>query len=135
MTTKVSVEKVDILKAIGAEVVLCPYDAAPEDPRSYYSMAASIAASTPNSFNVNQYDNLVNRMAHYESTGPEIWAQTGGAITHLVVTAGTCGTVSGTGKYLKEMNPNIKIWAIDAYGSVLKKYHETGEIDPAESYS
>ena len=135
MTTKVSQEKVDILRAIGAEVVMCPYDVEPEDPRSYYSMAASIAASTPNSFNVNQYDNLANRLAHYESTGPEIWRQTEGKITHFVATAGTCGTISGTAMYLKEQNPNIKIWAIDTFGSVLKTYHETGKVDVNERYS
>ncbi len=135
MTTKVSQEKVDILRAIGAEVVMCPYDVEPEDPRSYYSMAASIAASTPNSFNVNQYDNLANRLAHYESTGPEIWRQTEGKITHLVATAGTCGTISGTAMYLKEQNPNIKVWAIDTFGSVLKTYHETGKVDVNERYS
>ncbi len=135
MTSKVSVEKIDILRAIGAEVIVCPYDVAPEDPRSYYSMAATIAAERPNAFNMNQYDNLANRLAHYESTGPEIWRQTEGKITHLVVTAGTCGTVSGTAQYLKEMNPNVKVWAIDAYGSVLKKYHETQVVDPNENYS
>ncbi len=135
MTSKVAQEKVDILRAIGVEVIICPYDVSPEDPRSYYSVAARVAAETPNSFNCNQYDNHSNRTAHYESTGPEIWEQTDGKITHFICTAGTCGTITGTAMYLKEKNPNIKIWAIDAYGSVLTKYHETGEIDVNERYS
>ncbi len=135
LTSKVAKEKIDNLKAVGAEVIICPYDVTPEDPKSYYSVAARLAAEIPNSINFNQYDNLANRMAHYESTGPELWAQTEGKITHLVCTAGTTGTISGTAKYLKEQNPNIQIWAIDAYGSVLTKYHETGEVDVNERYS
>jgi cystathionine beta-synthase len=107
----------------------------PTDPRSYYSVSKRLAEETPNSFYVNQYDNLANRLAHYETTGPEIWEQTEGKITHLVVGVGTGGTVSGTGKYLKERNPNIKIWGIDTYGSTLKAYHETGKIDEKEIYS
>lgn len=133
-TDKQSKEKVDALKAFGAEVIVCPTNVEPEDPRSYYSVAARLAREIPNSFYPNQYDNLSNRQAHYEQTGPEIWEQTEGKITHLVVGAGTGGTVTGTGMYLKEKNPNIKIWAIDTYGSALKKYHETGQIDMNEIY-
>ncbi|MDX2003623.1 MAG: cystathionine beta-synthase [Chitinophagales bacterium] len=134
-TDKQSKEKVDILKAVGAEVIVCPTNVAPEDPRSYYSVARRLATEIPNSIYVNQYDNLSNRVAHYETTGPEIWEQTEGKITHLVVGVGTGGTISGIGKYLKEKNPNIKIWGVDTYGSVLKKYHETGEFDKNEIYS
>jgi cystathionine beta-synthase len=135
LTSKVAKEKIDILKAIGAQVIVCPYDVEPEDPRSYYSVAAKIAAETSNAVNFNQYDNLSNRLAHYYSTGPEIWKQTDGKITHLVCTAGTSGSITGTAMYLKEQNPTIKIWGIDTYGSVLKKYHETGEVDVNERYS
>ncbi|WP_143306671.1 pyridoxal-phosphate dependent enzyme [Chitinophaga vietnamensis] len=133
-TDKQSKEKVDILKAVGAEVIVCPTNVEPEDPRSYYSVSKRLATEIPNSFYVNQYDNLANRDAHYEQTGPEIWEQTDGKITHLVVATGTGGTITGTGKYLKEKNPNIKVWAIDSYGSLLKKYFETGEIDMSEVY-
>jgi cystathionine beta-synthase len=131
-TDKQSKEKVDILKAVGAEVIVCPTNVLPEDPMSYYSVAKRVAAETPNSFHCNQYDNLANRLAHYESTGPEIWEQTDGKITHLVCTAGTGGTITGTAMYLKEKNPNIQIWAIDVYGSLLTKYFRTGEIDMKE---
>ncbi len=131
-TDKQSKEKADILKAVGAEVIVCPTNVDPDDPRSYYSVAARLAKETPNSYHMNQYDNLANRLAHYETTGPEIWAQTEGKITHLVVATGTGGTITGAGKYLKEKNPNIKVWAMDVYGSLLKKYHETGEIDMKE---
>lgn len=131
-TDKQSKEKADILKAVGAEVIVCPTNVLPEDPRSYYSVAARLAKEIPNSFHMNQYDNLANRQAHYESTGPEIWKQTDGKITHLVCTAGTGGTITGTAMYLKEKNPNIKIWAIDVYGSLLTKYFNTGEIDMKE---
>lgn len=131
---KQSKEKIDLLKALGAEVVVCPTNVTPEDPRSYYSVAERLSKEIPNSFWFNQYDNLSNRQAHYESTGPEIWEQTGGKITHLVVGVGTGGTISGTGKYLKEQNPDIKVWGIDTYGSVFKKYHETGEFDEKEIY-
>lgn len=133
-TDKQSKEKVDALRAFGAEVIVCPTNVEPEDPRSYYSVAARLKNEVPNSYHTNQYDNLSNRKAHYEQTGPEIWDQTDGKITHLVVGAGTGGTVTGTGKYLKEKNPNIKIWAIDTYGSALKKYHETGVIENSEIY-
>jgi cystathionine beta-synthase len=133
-TDKQSKEKVDMLKALGAEVIVCPTNVEPEDPRSYYSIARRLSTEIPNSFWCNQYDNLSNRQAHYESTGPEIWAQTEGKITHLVVGVGTGGTVSGVAKYLKEQNPNIQIWGADVYGSVFKKYHETGIFDPKEIY-
>ena len=131
-TDKQSKEKIDILKAVGAEVIVCPTNVGPEDPNSYYSVARRLAREIPNSFHSNQYDNLANRLAHYESTGPELWEQTDGKITHLVCTAGTGGTVTGTAKFLKEKNPNIQIWAIDVYGSLLTKYFRTGEIDMNE---
>jgi cystathionine beta-synthase len=131
-TDKQSKEKIDILKAVGAEVIVCPTNVEPDDPNSYYSVARRLAKEIPNSFHSNQYDNLANRLAHYESTGPELWEQTDGKITHLVCTAGTGGTVTGTAKFLKEKNPNIKIWAIDVYGSLLTKYFRTGEIDMSE---
>ena len=134
-TDKQSKEKFDILRAVGAEVIVCPTDVAPEDPRSYYSTSKRIAEETPNSWYVNQYDNPSNSIAHYEQTGPEIWEQTEGKITHFVVGVGTGGTISGVGKFLKEKNPNIKIWGIDTYGSVFKKYHETGIFDENEIYS
>ncbi len=133
-TDKQSKEKADILKALGAEVIVCPTNVEPEDPRSYYSVSKRLAAEVPNSWYVNQYDNLANRLAHYEQTGPEIWEQTEGKITHLVVATGTGGTIVGTGQYLKEKNPEIKVWAIDSYGSLLKKYFDTGEIDENEVY-
>lgn len=133
-TDKQSKEKADILKAVGAEVIICPTDVEPEDPRSYYSTSKRLSEETPNSYYVNQYDNLANRLAHYETTGPEIWEQTEGKITHLIVGVGTGGTISGTGKYLKEQNPDIKIIGVDTYGSALKKYHETGEFDEKEVY-
>ncbi len=134
LSDKQSKEKMDILRAVGAEVHVCPTNVAPEDPRSYYSVSKSLAAETPNSWYVNQYDNPSNAKAHYLTTGPEIWEQTDGKITHFVVGVGTGGTVSGVGKYLKEKNPNIKIWGIDTYGSVFKKYHETGIFDENEIY-
>ena len=133
-TDKQSKEKVNILKAVGAEVIVCPTNVGPEDPRSYYSIARRLSTEIPNSFWCNQYDNLSNRQAHYESTGPEIWEQTAGKITHLVVGVGTGGTVSGVAKYLKEKNPNVQIWGADTYGSVFKKYHETGIFDKNEIY-
>lgn len=135
MSDKQSKEKMDILRAVGAKVVVCPTDVEPTDPRSYYSVSKRLAEDTPNSWYVNQYDNLSNTLAHYEQTGPEIWKQTDGKITHFVVGVGTGGTISGVGKYLKEKNPNIKIWGIDTYGSVFKKYHETGIFDENEIYS
>lgn len=134
MADKQSKEKIDILKAVGCEVIVCPTNVEPEHQDSYYSTAKRIAEETPNSWYVNQYDNLANTQAHYESTGPEIWEQTDGKITHFVVGVGTGGTISGVGKYLKEKNPNIKVWGVDTYGSVFKKYHETGEFDENEIY-
>lgn len=131
-TDKQSKEKVDILKAMGAEVIVCPTNVEPEDPRSYYSVSKRLAKEVPNSWYVNQYDNLANRLAHYEQTGPEIWKQTEGKVTHVVVASGTGGTITGIGQFLKEKNPNIKMWAIDTYGSLLKKWFETGEIDMKE---
>lgn len=131
---KQSKEKFDMLRAVGSEVIVCPTNVTPDDPRSYYSVAERLSKEIPNSFWCNQYDNLSNRQAHYESTGPEIWDQTDGKITHLVVGVGTGGTISGTAKFLKEKNPNIKIWGVDTYGSVFKKYHETGEFDEKEIY-
>ncbi|MEQ8325276.1 MAG: pyridoxal-phosphate dependent enzyme [Vicingaceae bacterium] len=135
MPDKQSKEKMDVLRAMGAEVVVTPTNVAADDPRSYYSVAKKLNEEIPNSFYPNQYDNLSNRQAHYESTGPEIWEQTEGKITHLVVGVGTGGTISGVAKYLKEKNPEVKIWGIDTYGSVFKKYHETGEFDESEIYS
>lgn len=134
LNDKQSKEKMDILRAVGSEVVVCPTAVEPTDPRSYYSVSKRLASEIPNSWYVNQYDNLSNRQAHYEQTGPEIWEQTEGKITHFVVGVGTGGTISGVAKYLKEKNPNIKIWGIDTYGSVFKKYHETGIFDEAEIY-
>lgn len=133
-TDKQSKEKVDALRAFGAEVIVCPTNVDPEDPRSYYSVSSRLEREVPNSWKPNQYDNLSNSQAHYEQTGPEIWKQTEGKITHLVVGVGTGGTISGTGKYLKEQNPNIKVWGIDTYGSVFKKYKETGILDKDEIY-
>jgi len=131
-TDKQSKEKIDILKALGAEVIVCPTNVEPEDPRSYYSIARRLAKEIPNSFHANQYDNLANRQAHYETTGPEIWQQTDGKITHLVVATGTGGTVTGTAMFLKEKNPKIQVWAIDPFGSLLTKYFRTGEVDMNE---
>ena len=134
LADKQSKEKMDILRAMGAEVIVTPTNVEPDDPRSYYSVARRLAKEIPNSFYVNQYDNPANTKAHYLSTGPEIWEQTEGKITHFVVGVGTGGTISGVGKYLKEKNPNVKIIGIDTYGSVFKKYHETGEFDENEIY-
>lgn len=134
ISDKQSKEKMDILRAVGAEVVVCPTDVEPDDPRSYYSVSKRLAEETPNAWYVNQYDNPSNAIAHYEQTAPEIWEQTGGKITHFVVGVGTGGTISGVAKYLKERNPNIKIWGVDTYGSVFKKYHETGIFDQDEIY-
>jgi cystathionine beta-synthase len=133
-TDKQSKEKVDALKAFGAEVIVCPTNVEPEDPRSYYSVSSRLERDVPNSWKANQYDNLSNSKAHYEQTGPEIWEQTDGTITHLVCGVGTGGTISGTGRFLKEKNPKIKTWGIDTYGSVFKKYKETGIFDKHEIY-
>ena len=134
ISDKQSKEKMDILRAVGSEVVVCPTNVEPDDPRSYYSTSKRLAEETPNSWYVNQYDNPSNAKAHYQSTGPEIWKQTEGKITHFIVGVGTGGTISGVGKYLKEQNPNVKIWGVDTYGSVFKKYHETGIFDENEIY-
>ncbi len=134
-TDKQSKEKFDALRALGAEVIVCPTDVDPEDPRSYYSVSSRLEKETPNSWKPNQYDNPSNAQAHYESTGPEIWDQTDGKITHLVVGVGTGGTISGTARFLKEKNPNIQVLGIDTYGSIFKKYKETGEFDKNEIYA
>lgn len=133
-TDKQSKEKFDALRAFGAEVIVCPTNVDPEDPRSYYSVSSRLEREVPNSWKPNQYDNLSNSQAHYEQTAPEIWEQTEGKITHLVAGVGTGGTISGIAKYLKEKNPNIKIIGIDTYGSVFKKYKETGIFDKDEVY-
>jgi cystathionine beta-synthase len=133
-TDKQSREKIDALKAFGAEVIVCPTDVDPEDPRSYYSVSSRLVAETPNSWKANQYDNLSNSDAHYRTTGPEIWEQTEGRIAHLVVGVGTGGTICGAGKFLKEKNPSVRVWGIDTYGSVFKKYKETGIFDKQEIY-
>jgi cystathionine beta-synthase len=133
-TDKQSKEKVDALRAFGAEVIVCPTDVDPEDPRSYYSVSSRLERETPNSWKANQYDNPSNAQAHYESTGPEIWEQTGGKVDHLVVGVGTGGTICGVAKFLKEKKPSVKAWGIDTYGSVFKKYKETGVFDKNEIY-
>jgi len=134
-TDKQSPEKIAMLRALGAEVIVCPCEVAPDDPTSYYSVAARLHQEIPNSFWCNQYHNPANAQAHYESTGPEIWQQTNGKVTHFVVGVGTGGTISGIGQYLKEQNPAIQIWGVDPYGSILKNYHETGTVDRTENYS
>ena len=133
-TDKQSKEKIDALKAFGAEVIVCPTDVDPEDPRSYYSVSSRLQREIPGAWKANQYDNPSNTAAHYEQTAPEIWDQTSGTVTHLVVGVGTGGTISGIGRYLKERNPRIKVWGIDTYGSVFKKYKETGIFDKNEIY-
>ena len=134
ISDKQSKEKIDILKAVGCEVVVCPTDVDPDDPESYYSTSKRLAKETPNSWYVNQYDNPSNAQAHFESTGPEIWDQTDGKVTHFICGVGTGGTISGVGNFLKKKNPDIKIWGVDTYGSVFKKYHETGIFDENEIY-
>ena len=134
MSDKQSQEKIDILKAVGAEVIVCPTNVAPEDPLSYYSVAKRLNREIPNSIYPNQYDNLSNTAAHYATTGPEIWEQTEGKITHFASGVGTGGTICGIAKFLKEQNPAIKIIGLDTYGSVFKKYKETGIFDENEIY-
>jgi cystathionine beta-synthase len=134
-TDKQSKEKFDALRALGAEVIVCPTDVDPEDPRSYYSVSSRLEKETPNSWKPNQYDNPSNAQAHYESTGPEIWDQTDGKITHLVVGVGTGGTISGTARFLKEKNPDIQVLGIDTYGSIFKQYKETGAYSKEEIYT
>jgi len=131
---KQSKEKLDLLRALGSEVIVCPTNVEASDPRSYYSVAERLSQEIPNSYWFNQYDNPANRQAHYETTGPEIWEQTEGKVTHVVIGAGTGGTITGVGRFLKEKNPAIQVWAIDTFGSALKKYHETGVIDEKEIY-
>src|SRR3546814_312892 len=133
-TDKQSTEKIDALKAFGAQVIVCPTDVEPEDPRSYYSVSSRLEKEIPGSWNANQYDNPSNLQAHYEQTGPEIWKQTDGKITHFIAGVGTGGTISGVGRFLKEKNPEVRIWGIDSYGSVFKKYKETGVFDKNEIY-
>ena len=134
VSSKSSTDKIDMLKAMGAKVYVCPANVSADDPRSYYEVAKRLHSEIKGSIYINQYFNDLNADAHYSSTGPEIWNQTDGNITHLIVCSGTGGTISGTGRYLKEKNPNIKVIGVDAYGSVLKKYHETGEFDENEIY-
>jgi cystathionine beta-synthase len=134
VSSKSSLDKIDMLKSMGAKVYVCPAHVSADDPRSYYEVAKRLHKETKGSVYINQYFNSLNTEAHYQSTGPEIWQQTRGKITHLVACSGTGGTVSGTAKYLKEQNPDIKIIGVDAYGSVLKKYHETKEFDSNEIY-
>ena len=131
---KQSKEKIQMLRSWGAEVIVCPSKVRPEDPRSNYSVAEKISKDTPNCYWVNQYENPMNPFAHYESTGPEIWDATEGKITHLVAPTGTGGSLCGTARFLKEKNPNIQVWGVDAYGSVLQKFHETGVFDEQEIY-
>jgi cystathionine beta-synthase len=133
-TDKQSQEKIDALRAFGAEVIVCPTDVDPEDPKSYYSVSSRLEKETPNAWKADQYNNLSNSQAHYESTGPEIWEQTGGRVDHLLAGVGTGGTLCGTGRYLKEQKPGVKVWGIDTYGSVFKKYKETGVLDKHEIY-
>jgi len=135
VSSKSSPDKIDILKAMGAKVYVCPANVPADDCRSYYEVAKRLHLETPNSIYINQYFNELNIEAHYASTGPEIWEQTQGKITHLIAASGTGGTISGTARYLKEQNPAIKILGVDAFGSVIKKYHETGELDEKEIYS
>lgn len=134
VSSKSSPDKIDMLRSMGAKVYVCPAHVAPEDPRSYYEVAKRLHSETKDSIYINQYFNKLNTEAHYKTTGPEIWKQTNGQITHLVACSGTGGTISGTAQFLKEQNPNIKIIGVDAYGSVLKKYHETRKIDTNEIY-
>ncbi|MDT0539564.1 MULTISPECIES: PLP-dependent cysteine synthase family protein [Croceitalea] len=134
VSSKSSPDKIDMLRSMGAEVYVCPAHVAADDPRSYYEVAKRVHQETPGSIYINQYFNELNIEAHYKTTGPEIWKQTNGNITHLVACSGTGGTISGTARFLKEQNPDIKVLAVDAYGSVLKKYHETGEFDHEEIY-
>lgn len=134
VSDKTKGEKIAYLKALGAKVFICPANVPADDPRSYYEVAKRIAAETPNSIYINQYFNYKNIEAHYQTTGPEIWKQTQGKVTHVIACCGTGGTLSGSARYLKEQNPNIKIIGVDAYGSILKKYHETGEVDKNEIY-
>lgn len=134
VSSKSSKDKIDMLRSMGAKVYVCPAHVSADDPRSYYQVAKRLHEETKGSIYINQYFNELNIEAHYNTTGPEIWEQTNGNITHLIACSGTGGTISGTSRYLKEQNPDIRVIAVDAYGSVLKKYHETGELDTNEIY-
>jgi len=134
VSSKSSPDKIDMLRSMGAKVYVCPAHVSADDPRSYYEVAKRLHKETKGSIYINQYFNKLNMEAHYKSTGPEIWEQTGGQITHLIACSGTGGTISGTARFLKEQNPNIKVIGVDAFGSVLKKYHETGKLDTNEIY-
>jgi cystathionine beta-synthase len=134
VSSKSSKDKIDMLRTMGAKVYVCPAHVSADDERSYYNVAKRLHEETKGSVYINQYFNELNIDAHYKTTGPEIWEQTQGKITHLVACSGTGGTISGAAKFLKEQNPNIKILGVDAFGSVLKKYHETKEFDAAEIY-
>ena len=134
VSSKSSKDKIDMLRSMGAKVYVCPAHVSADDPRSYYEVAKRLHKETKGSIYINQYFNELNIEAHYKSTGPEIWEQTSGQITHLVACSGTGGTISGTARFLKEQNPNIKVIGVDAFGSVLKKYHETGKLDEKEIY-
>ena len=134
VSSKSSEDKINMLRSMGAKVYVCPANVKADDPRSYYQVAKRLHQETNNSIYINQYFNELNTQAHYTTTGPEIWEQTNGAITHLVACSGTGGTISGSARFLKEQNPNVRIIGVDAYGSVLKKYHETQELDPKEIY-
>ena len=134
VSSKSSNDKIDMLKAMGAKVYVCPAHVSADDPRSYYNVAKKIHSEIADSVYINQYFNELNMEAHYNTTGPEIWEQSEGKLTHLIAASGTGGTISGTARFLKEQNPNIKIIGVDAFGSVLQKFHETGELDPDESY-
>ncbi len=134
VSSKSSLDKIDMLKTMGAKVYVCPAHVQADDPRSYYEVAKQLQKDTPNSLYINQYFNEQNIDAHYHTTGPEIWDQTNGKITHLVACSGTGGTISGTARFLKEQNPSVKVIGIDAYGSVIQKFHETGEFDKDEIY-
>jgi cystathionine beta-synthase len=134
VSSKSSQDKIDMLRCMGAEVYVCPAHVSAEDPRSYYEVAKRLHEETENSIYINQYFNELNIEAHYQTTGPEIWKQTNGQITHFIACSGTGGTISGTARYLKEKNPKVRVIGVDAYGSVLKKYHETGKLDRNEIY-
>ena len=135
VSSKASKDKINMMKSLGAKIYVCPSNVPADDPRSYYQVAKRLSEEIKSSVYINQYFNELNIKAHYSSTGPEIWSQTNGKITHLIACSGTGGTISGIGRYLKEKNKDIKIIGVDAYGSILKKYHETGELDTNEIHS
>ncbi len=135
VSSKASKDKINMMKSLGAKIYVCPSNVPADDPRSYYQVAKRLSEEIKSSVYINQYFNELNIKAHYSSTGPEIWSQTNGKITHLIACSGTGGTISGIGRYLKEKNKDVKIIGVDAYGSILKKYHETGELDTNEIHS